>query len=144
MAWYKEPSVSWFYVKEKQQCGPVQFDGLADLYEKGTRGGGVDDGTLLWSDRMSGWMKIKVCTSRSGQSPAPHPRRSPRHAHACVCVARAGSDSFLLSHPSSTAARAPPLSPLPCPLWSRIFQSCTRCCRARSGAERSRRGRRPV
>ena len=64
MAWYKEPSVSWFYVKEKQQCGPVQFDGLADLYEKGTRGGGVDDGTLLWSDRMSGWMKIKVCTSR--------------------------------------------------------------------------------
>ena len=85
-AWYKEPSVSWFYVKEKQQCGPVQFDGLAGLYEKGTRGGGIDDGTLLWSDRMSGWMKIKVCTSRSGQSPGPYPGRGSWHARTCVRV----------------------------------------------------------
>jgi len=38
--------------------GPVQLQGLFDLWEKGSRGGIVDD-TLLWTEHMSGWMKVK-------------------------------------------------------------------------------------
>ena len=44
----------------KQQVGPVKLSGLVDLYQTGSRGGIVDD-TLLWSERMAGWTKLKVC-----------------------------------------------------------------------------------
>merc|ERR1719163_2789146 len=48
----------WFYVVSKQQVGPVKLSGLVDLYQTGSRGGIVDD-TLLWSERMAGWTKLK-------------------------------------------------------------------------------------
>lgn len=147
-AWYKEPTVSWFYVKNKEQCGPVQFDGLTDLYEKGARGGGIDDGTLLWSDRMSGWMKIKV---RAAHNDNPLPPALDM-ALGTRGHARTSAHSHLTrscpAHRGCPWPCAPPLQPLtpppPQPLWSRTSQSCTRCYRTRSGDARSRRGRRPV
>ena len=57
--WWREEDVSWFYVVSKQQMGPVPLQGLVDLWEKGARGG-IGEGTLLWTEHMSGWMKVKV------------------------------------------------------------------------------------
>ena len=56
--WWREEDVSWFYVASKQQMGPVSLQGLVELWEKGARGG-IIDGTLLWTEHMSGWMKVK-------------------------------------------------------------------------------------
>ena len=56
--WWREEDVSWFYVVSKQQMGPVPLQGLVDLWEKGARGG-IGEGTLLWTEHMSGWMQVK-------------------------------------------------------------------------------------
>ena len=58
--WYQDPTTSWYYVVSKQQHGPVDLSGMVDLYEKGARGGGITDETLVWSEKMSSWTKIKV------------------------------------------------------------------------------------
>ena len=37
----------------------MPLQGLVDLWEKG-RSGGIGEDTLLWTEHMSGWMKVKV------------------------------------------------------------------------------------
>ena len=56
--WWREEDVSWFYVASKQQMGPVSLQGLIELWEKGAHGGIIED-TLLWTEHMSGWTKVK-------------------------------------------------------------------------------------
>ena len=56
--WWREEDVSWFYVASKQQMGPVSLQGLVELWEKGAHGGIIED-TLLWTEHMSGWTKVK-------------------------------------------------------------------------------------
>ena len=38
----------------------MPLQGLVDLWEKGAKGGGIGEDTLLWTEHMSGWMKVKV------------------------------------------------------------------------------------
>ena len=88
MSWVRDPDIGWFYVVGKQQMGPVKLAGLVELYTKGKAGGGIGEESLIWSDKMSGWEKLKnfapllqILQERRDAAPKPKPpppgRRAP-------------------------------------------------------------------
>ena len=80
MSWVRDPDIGWFYVVGKQQMGPVKLAGLVELYTKGKAGGGIGEESLIWSDKMSGWEKLKnfapllqILQERRDAAPKPKP-----------------------------------------------------------------------
>jgi hypothetical protein len=60
--------MNWFYAKDGQQIGPVQFSEIERLHSEGQLTGD----TLVWQQGMTNWVKLSsVLRERSGVSTAP-------------------------------------------------------------------------
>lgn len=63
----------WYYVHDKQRCGPVETEELRTLLQQGT----VQPGTLVWNTRVPTWLALSkalpemVRTTPAGPVPAP-------------------------------------------------------------------------
>jgi hypothetical protein len=60
--------MNWFYTREGQQIGPVDFSEIERLYSEGQ----LKDDTLVWQQGMVDWVKLStVLKTQGGASAAP-------------------------------------------------------------------------
>ena len=61
--------MNWFYAKDGQQIGPVEFSEIERLRSEGQ----LTDDTLVWQQGMANWVKLSSLPKPSAGTPAPPP-----------------------------------------------------------------------